>query len=57
MRIALATVGTTGDVAPFALLARAPAARRHEMTAIGWPVHRAALAQPTAVGAIESLTG
>ena len=46
MRIALATVGTTGDVAPFALLARTLVARGHEVTAISWPVHRAALSQP-----------
>jgi sterol 3beta-glucosyltransferase len=46
VRIALATVGTLGDIAPFGLLARRLAARRHEVTAITWPVHRAALAQP-----------
>lgn len=46
MRIALATVGTTGDVAPFALLARRLVERGHEVTAVTWPVHRAALAQP-----------
>jgi UDP:flavonoid glycosyltransferase YjiC (YdhE family) len=46
MRIALATVGTTGDVAPFALLARRLVARGHEVTAISWPVHRAALSGP-----------
>lgn len=46
MRIALATVGTTGDVAPFARLARRLADRRHAVTAVSWPVHRAALAQP-----------
>jgi sterol 3beta-glucosyltransferase len=45
MRIALATVGTTGDVRPFALLARALVARGHAVTAVTWPVHRAALAQ------------
>jgi sterol 3beta-glucosyltransferase len=45
MRIALATVGTTGDVAPFVLLARRLVARGHEVTAISWPVHRAALAE------------
>ena len=43
MRIALATVGTTGDVAPFVLLARRLVARGHEVTAISWPVNRAAL--------------
>ena len=46
MKIALATVGTTGDVRPFAILARALAARGHSVTAVSWPVHRAALAQP-----------
>jgi sterol 3beta-glucosyltransferase len=46
MRIALATVGTTGDVRPFAILARALADRGHSVTAVSWPVHRAALAQP-----------
>jgi UDP:flavonoid glycosyltransferase YjiC (YdhE family) len=46
MRIALATVGTTGDVRPFAILARALADRGHTVTAVTWPVHRAALAQP-----------
>ena len=45
MRIALATVGTTGDIAPFVLLARRLVARGHEVTAISWPVHRAALAE------------
>ena len=45
MRIALATVGTTGDVAPFVLLARRLVARGHEVTAISWPVHRAALSE------------
>jgi sterol 3beta-glucosyltransferase len=46
MRIALATVGTTGDVRPFAALARRLAEREHTVTAISWPVHRAALSQP-----------
>ena len=45
MRIALATVGTTGDIAPFVLLARRLVARGHEVTAISWPVHRAALSE------------
>jgi UDP:flavonoid glycosyltransferase YjiC (YdhE family) len=31
MRVALATVGTTGDVAPFALLARGLVERGHEV--------------------------
>ncbi len=34
MRIALATVGTTGDVRPFAVLARAHVERGHEVTTI-----------------------
>jgi len=46
MKIALATVGTAGDVAPFARLAGVLAKRGHEVTAISWPVHRLALAQP-----------
>jgi UDP:flavonoid glycosyltransferase YjiC (YdhE family) len=46
MRIALATVGTTGDVAPFALLARRLVDRGHDVTAVTWPVHRAALSIP-----------
>lgn len=39
MRIALATVGTRGDVAPFAALASRLVAAGHEVTAITWPVH------------------
>jgi sterol 3beta-glucosyltransferase/vancomycin aglycone glucosyltransferase len=46
MRIALATVGTTGDVAPFAILARRLVERGHDVTAITWPVHRTTLAMP-----------
>jgi sterol 3beta-glucosyltransferase len=46
VRIALATVGTTGDVAPFILLARRLVARGHEVTAVSWPLHRAALSLP-----------
>lgn len=46
MRIALATVGTTGDIRPFAILARRLVERGHEVTAITWPVHRTALALP-----------
>lgn len=46
MRIALATVGTSGDVRPFALLARALADAGHEVTAVTWPVHGVVLAQP-----------
>lgn len=44
MRIALATVGTTGDIAPFVVLARALVARGHSVTAVTWPVHRSAFA-------------
>jgi sterol 3beta-glucosyltransferase len=46
MRIALATVGTTCDVAPFVLLARRLVERGHEVTAVSWPLHRAALSLP-----------
>jgi sterol 3beta-glucosyltransferase len=46
MRIALATVGTTGDIRPFAILARRLVERGHGVTAISWPAHRTALAQP-----------
>lgn len=45
MRIALAIVGTTGDVRPFATLATRLVERGHEVTAISWPVHRSALSQ------------
>ena len=45
MRIALATVGTAGDVVPFATLARALVERGHVVTAMTWPVHRDALSQ------------
>lgn len=46
MRVALATVGTTGDVRPFVTLARALVERDHEVTAITWPVHGSAFAMP-----------
>ena len=46
MRIAIATVGTAGDVLPFAILASTLVDRGHQVTAVTWPVHRAALAQP-----------
>jgi UDP:flavonoid glycosyltransferase YjiC (YdhE family) len=46
MRIALATVGTTGDVRPFAVLAGALASGGDEVTGVTWPVHRAALERP-----------
>jgi sterol 3beta-glucosyltransferase/vancomycin aglycone glucosyltransferase len=42
MRIALATVGTTGDVRPFAALAAALVGRGHDVTAISWELHRPA---------------
>ncbi len=42
MRIALATVGTTGDVVPFAALARGLADAGHGVTAISWELHRGA---------------
>jgi sterol 3beta-glucosyltransferase len=45
MGMALATVGTTGDVAPFAVLARQLASRGHDVTAVTWPVHRSVLSQ------------
>lgn len=45
MRIALATVGTAGDVRPFATLATRLVERGHEVTAVCWPVHRTALSQ------------
>ncbi|HEU5326413.1 MAG TPA: glycosyltransferase [Candidatus Limnocylindria bacterium] len=46
MRVALATVGTMGDVLPFVLLARELATRGHEVTAITWPVHATAFDLP-----------
>jgi sterol 3beta-glucosyltransferase/vancomycin aglycone glucosyltransferase len=46
MRIALATVGTSGDVRPFAALARALLDRGHAVTTVSWPVHRDALTVP-----------
>ena len=48
MRIALATVGTTGDVRPFAALARVLADAGHAVTAVSWELHRASF---EAVGA------
>ncbi len=42
MRIALATVGTTGDVVPFVALARGLTTAGHEVTAVSWELHRAA---------------
>ncbi len=46
MRIALATVGTTGDVRPFAILARRLAERGHEVLTISWPMHAGELSSP-----------
>jgi sterol 3beta-glucosyltransferase len=46
MRVALATVGTTGDVRPFVALARMLGERGHQVTAVTWPVHGTAFALP-----------
>lgn len=46
MRVALATVGTTGDVRPFVTLARALVERGHQVTVVTWPVHGTAFALP-----------
>jgi sterol 3beta-glucosyltransferase/vancomycin aglycone glucosyltransferase len=46
MRLAIATVGTTGDVRPFVALARALTERDHQVTAVTWPVHGSAFALP-----------
>jgi len=40
VRIALATVGTTGDVVPFVSLARGLTAAGHDVTAVSWELHR-----------------
>lgn len=57
MRIALATVGTTGDIRPFLFLGRALQAAGHEVTGVTWPVHvaafRAASLAAEAAGPIE----
>jgi UDP:flavonoid glycosyltransferase YjiC (YdhE family) len=42
MRVALATVGTAGDVRPFAALAAALAVAGHEVSAVSWEPHRTA---------------
>ncbi|HKO34147.1 MAG TPA: glycosyltransferase [Candidatus Limnocylindria bacterium] len=42
MKIALATIGTTGDVVPFVALARGMTAAGHEVTAVSWELHRTA---------------
>lgn len=44
MRIALATVGTAGDVRPFVHLGRRLAAAGHDVTVVTWPMHRAVFA-------------
>lgn len=44
MRIAVATVGTTGDVRPFVALARALVAGGHQATILSWALHREAFA-------------
>ena len=46
MRIAVVTVGTLGDIGPFAALAAELAARGHAVTAISWELHRARLERP-----------
>ena len=43
MRVALATVGTTGDVVPFAALAAALRAGGHQVTTVSWELHRPTL--------------
>ncbi|HEX2141796.1 MAG TPA: hypothetical protein VHK28_05895, partial [Candidatus Limnocylindria bacterium] len=43
MRIALATVGTTGDVRPFGALAAGLRAAGHAVTAVSWELHGPAL--------------
>lgn len=40
MRIVLATVGTTGDVTPFAALAEGLVDRGHAVMAVSWELHR-----------------
>jgi sterol 3beta-glucosyltransferase len=40
VRIALATVGTTGDLVPFVALARGLTAAGHDVTAVSWELHR-----------------
>jgi UDP:flavonoid glycosyltransferase YjiC (YdhE family) len=42
MRVAIATVGTTGDVRPFAALARGLRLAGHDVTAVSWALHREA---------------
>lgn len=45
MRIALATVGTTGDVTPFVALAEGLLAAGHDVTTMSWELHRDAFEQ------------
>ncbi len=47
LRITLSTLGTLGDVLPFAQLARALAAAGHQVTVHAWEQYRAPLATPT----------
>jgi UDP:flavonoid glycosyltransferase YjiC (YdhE family) len=42
MRIAIATVGTTGDVVPFTALVEGLRIAGHEVTAVSWELHRGA---------------
>ena len=56
MRIALATVGTGGDVRPFAALARELVDRGHTVTGITWPM-RTEDGIGTAADALESFAG
>lgn len=53
-KVAIATVGTTGDVTPFATLAQALHAAGHEVRAVSWELHRAAF---EAAGATFSPAG
>ena len=45
MRVVVATVGTTGDVLPFAALIERLVAAGHVVTAVSWDQHRAILAE------------
>jgi len=59
VKIALATVGTTGDVVPFVALARGLRAAGHDVTAVSWELHREAFqgAAATFVPAGPSTSG
>ncbi|HEY7332452.1 MAG TPA: glycosyltransferase [Candidatus Limnocylindria bacterium] len=54
LQLAIATVGTTGDVVPFATLARGLRAAGHEVRAVSWELHRGAF---EAAGAAFSPAG